>query len=140
MNPPELSGLVGSPQAATPMEALQQIFKHGNRFRWNVADKEMRRGANWFLTGDGTKISVIAGWGTYCSPRPDFLGENVGYEGPYATVEAWLPKTEVTCPTCGHTETTDDQPASISVPELLAWIEDHGGLVAGPAFSERDLP
>lgn len=108
--------------------ALDQIIRSGNRFHWKMGD-DYRIGDNWFLTGDGSRISVIAGWGTYCSPRPgwplEWGGAAEDYEGPFDRVEAWLPE---------HSD-----PESTDVTGLREWIAAHGGLVAGPVGTESDL-
>jgi hypothetical protein len=119
-----------APAYATPDDGLAAIIAHGNRsYRSYRSAEPYQRGPNWFKTGDGSKISVIAGWGTYCRPRPDWPTEWGGvaadYAGPYRAVEAWLP---------GH-----DDPEEIDVDDLRAWIAEHGGLVAGPTDSESDL-
>lgn len=59
---------------------LEQIIAHGNR---GEGAKFWTRD-NWITCADGTRISVIAGWGAYCSPSGD--GD---YPGPYTRVEAW---------------------------------------------------
>lgn len=120
------------PDTPTPSAAaesgLDEIIAHGNRFYYRSRDP-YRRGPNWFRTADGSHLSVVAGWGTYCSPRPDWPADWGGvaadYEGPFTAVEAWLP---------GH-----DDPESIDVDDLRKWIAEHGGLVAGPMKSEGEL-
>lgn len=77
-----------STQSESPEAAFDAIIEHGNRFRYR-SNEQHRDGANWFSTGDGSRISVIAGWGTYCSPRPGPLGGvPEDYEGPFTSVEA----------------------------------------------------
>ena len=113
----------------TPDQGLEAIIQHGNRHYPRDYDVTRWRGPNWFKTGDGSKISVIAGWGTYCHPRPDWPSEWGGvdkmYAGPYQAVEAWLPD--------------EDDPRQIDVAELREWIAAHGGLVDGPADTESSL-
>lgn len=52
---------------------------------------------NWITCKDGFRMSVIASWACYCSPRPDWpvdwggAGEGVDYTGPFTHVEVGLP-------------------------------------------------
>ncbi|MET0716374.1 MAG: hypothetical protein ABWY57_15825 [Mycetocola sp.] len=46
--------------------------------------------SNKIKTTDGFSMSVIAGGGAYCSPRPGF-GTDDDYEGPYTHVEVGFP-------------------------------------------------
>lgn len=73
------------------MDPLEQIIAHGNRassaYGWNW-------GPNWLRCADGYVLSVVAGAGTYCQPRPA-LSERTrmewecapDYPGPYTHVE-----------------------------------------------------
>lgn len=69
--------------------SLKEIVEKGNSaVQVNSVD-------NWIACKDGFKMSVIAGPGAYCIPRPDWRpmeGEAVfGYEGPYTHVEVGYP-------------------------------------------------
>lgn len=72
------------------MSLLDQIVAHGNRSLGLRPD-----GDNIIRCADGYELSVIAGEGTYCSPRPDrygVLGDAPGdYPGPYTAVEVGFP-------------------------------------------------
>lgn len=126
MTPPEQPA---PPASTTPDDGLAAIIERGNRHYPRAGDPSSWRGPNWFKTGDGSKISVIAGWGTYCQPRPDWPakwgGAPADYAGPFRAVEAWLPG--------------QDDPEAIDVDDLRAWIAEHGGLVAGPVDAEAQL-
>ena len=67
--------------------SLEQIIAHGTR------DANYRQTEeNWITCADGFKLSVIAGTGTYCTPRPDWPGGvPAGYSGPYTAVEVGYP-------------------------------------------------
>jgi hypothetical protein len=90
--------------------ALNRVFAVGNRT--TNLDRLLRgegQDPNWFCCADGTVLSVIAGGGTYCSPKGD--------SGPYSAVEVWWP---------GQPEPTGYVP----VDEVRAYVEEHGGIVA----------
>lgn len=107
------------------MNPLEDIIKNGNRPPSKPYEtyRERRKSCvpNWIRLGDGTVISVIAGPGTYCEPRPaldediSFPGEvSVNYPGPYSAVEVWFPE--------------NDDPEMTEVSYLLAYAEEHGGV------------
>lgn len=90
------------PQAAgvtwtAPTPTLDDIAAHGNRSYGNYADN------NHIVCGDGFSLSVIAGGGTYCTPRPEFSFRSEvvqpgilgcvasDYPGPYTAVEVGFP-------------------------------------------------
>lgn len=81
---------------------LEEIVTHGNRGHIGFLD------TNQIHCADGFSVSVIAGGGTYCSPRPTLclcaLGKGPyvplfndetahDYPGPYNTVEVGYPTT-----------------------------------------------
>src|SRR6478609_3281407 len=101
---------------------LEEIIAHGNRAAFNPAatysERRKNDAPNWLRLGDGTVISVIAGWGTYCSPTPgdspyDDVPED--YPGPYTHVEAWLP--------------SQSDPRRYRVSYLRGYVTKHGGVV-----------
>jgi hypothetical protein len=78
------------------MSVLERIIAHGNR---NLSIARIRDGRfetapNWITCADGFRLSVIAGGGAYCSPRPGMLPyDDVSddYPGPYQAVEVGYP-------------------------------------------------
>ena len=72
------------------MSLLDHIAAHGNR-----SSRPGGRGDNTIVCRDGFKLSVIAGQGTYCTPRPDWpFADNpvpADYPGPYTHVEVGYP-------------------------------------------------
>lgn len=86
---------------------------------------------------DGFRLSVIAGDGTYCTPRPSAFG-NLGevpqtYSGPYTEVEVGFPTAQ---PTPWHlwsnhaedpAAPTDTVYAYVPVEKVRALLELHGG-------------
>lgn len=104
---------------------LDAIAEKGNRGHRRVEN-------NWITCKDGTKLSVIAGGGTYSVPRPLFCTcdfEGVGattfglpgltgevdhdYPGPYTSVEVMLDE--------------DVDVTTMTVGEVRAYIAQHGG-------------
>jgi hypothetical protein len=78
------------------MSVLEQIVAHGNRTLnlRALRDRTRVETPNWITCADGFKLSVIAGGGAYCSPRPGLsLYDDVpdDYPGPYAAVEVGYP-------------------------------------------------
>jgi len=72
------------------MTQLDQIARHGTR---DANFSREGKPKSHIVCADGFKVSVIAGWGAYCYPRPD-LGETgppCDYEGPYFEVEVGFP-------------------------------------------------
>jgi hypothetical protein len=70
-------------------------------------------GPNWFECADGTRLSVVAGGGTYCTPRPEF-GADPEYSGPFTAVEVWWPD-------AGEPE------GFVDVDLVKAFVAEHGG-------------
>lgn len=101
------------------MTTLEDIIATGNRGHWHQGDRSKRLFSmpaipNHIECVDGFTVSVIAGAGTYCEPRPAFcmfgydidgaetsctkhdeplVGGNhpCNYEGPYTHVEVGMP-------------------------------------------------
>jgi hypothetical protein len=76
------------------MSGLEDIIARGNR------GDGSGYGENRITCADGFHLSVIAGGGTYCTPRPAFrpgpadgITSHVAsdYRGPYTTVEVGFP-------------------------------------------------
>ncbi len=69
---------------------LEAIIAHGN----NAPDFR-RIGPNRITCTDGFSVSVLAGAGCYCTPRPDYWPFEGGiareYSGPYSEVEVGFP-------------------------------------------------
>lgn len=113
------------PTPPSAREWLVRIFERGNRINPVLSHhplkfrSEVRTGPNWFRCADGMCVSVIAGWGTYCSPRPDWPfedGADEDYTGPFTAVEVWFPE--------------EADPAEfVEAERLWAWVNKHGGVV-----------
>ncbi len=74
---------------ATPL--LDAIANFGNRAE-PAAGAKYRTQPNSIVCADGFRLSVIAGWGAYCDPRPDWTdGVPADYAGPYTAVEVGFP-------------------------------------------------
>lgn len=63
---------------------LDQIIARGNA----VGDEIENPPSNFIECSDGFQLSVIAGYGTYCLPRPWRRGQDLG---PYHAVEVGFP-------------------------------------------------
>lgn len=77
------------------MSVLEQIIAKGNR---TLSIARLRKGGaelpNWIDCADGFRLSVIAGGGAYCTPRPGTLpydDVDEDYPGPYSAVEVGYP-------------------------------------------------
>lgn len=78
------------------MSLLENIIAKGNR---SLDLQTILAGggnsANWITCADGFKLSVIAGGGAYCQPRPgdppEWGGVPDDYPGPYTAVEVGYP-------------------------------------------------
>ena len=121
------------------MSQLERIFAEGTKTsakkQW---DPTNGKPSNHIECKDGFRMSVIAGDGLYCEPRPggwswdDDPGED--YEGPYTAVEVGYP-TEKPKPWkqwkeyCDNTENPTDTVYGFVPIELVRdLVERHGGL------------
>ncbi|MBF4625509.1 hypothetical protein [Clavibacter sp. VKM Ac-2872] len=125
-----------SHQAATKVATpkLDRIEAAGTR------DSDFKRtNDNQITCQDGFGLSVVAGYGAYCEPRPDWPGSGAprDYPGPYARVEVGFP-TERPEPWAEWDAWCED-PASptetvydfVPVAAVRALIELHGGEAVG---------
>jgi hypothetical protein len=75
--------------------ALEKIIAEGNRPAYTpfeTYDARLEASAsNNIVCADGFTLSVIAGAGTYCSPRPDLIEDMEGFTGPFTAVEVGFP-------------------------------------------------
>lgn len=111
-----------------PYKRLQSIIDHGNHGH-NHADN------NRFTCVDGFRLSVIAGGGTYCLPRPQPCSCGAGggpwdipygfsvphdYPGPYTSLEV---------ADIAQLDRTGEGISMLTVKQLHSLIESHGGLI-----------
>lgn len=124
--------------------SVEQIIAEGTTVHFNP-DREsakewmVRKSAkpsNTILCVDGFSMSVIAGSGTYCAPRPgQATGTPYDYEGPFAAVEVGYPS-ERPEPWSDWAEYCEDpgEPTNtvygyVPVAMVRALIDLHGGEV-----------
>lgn len=123
------------------MSYLDQIAEHGNRPQMTVEAYEgfPHCRDNWVICADGFALSVIAGDGAYCSPRPSLFG-NLGdvpadYAGPYTACEVGFPsaKPEPWSEWSQYVEDPDAPTetvyAYVPIDLIRRTIEAHGGEV-----------
>lgn len=82
-----------APATTGALEQLERIIAEGTRRGWG-RDAQTGRPSNVIRCVDGFRVSVIAGAGTYCTPRPDGYGADAvdeDYGGPYTKVEVGYP-------------------------------------------------
>ena len=123
------------------MSALESTIAHGNRGHYGNA-----RG-NRITCADGFSLSVIAGGGTYCSPRPTLCSCAYGgepltpfdddvacsYPGPYRTVEVGFPseRPEPWVDWVDHCEDPETPTSTVygqvPVDVVRALVASHGG-------------
>lgn len=129
----------------TELTGLERIFAGGNRTDFDYENEtaeqwDARRKAlpsNEIICADGFSVSVIAGWGTYCSPRPDWFN-NVprSYAGPYYEVEVGYPTARPEpwgdwAEYCENdTDPTGAVYACVPIEMVRALVASHGGQVA----------
>lgn len=117
------------------MSALERIIDRGNRRVEGERD-------NWITCADGFRLSVLAGPGAYCTPRPrlhdiPFFGDvPESYPGPFACVEVGFPS-ELPEPWDGdggwleYAENDEDPTGSVygyvPVDMVRALVAAHGG-------------
>lgn len=75
-----------------------------------VGNADRQAGENWITCADGFTLSVVAGRGAYCTPRPTLWADlpvtgeaSHGYPGPYTHVEVGFPSDVPEPWTCHHT-------------------------------------
>lgn len=119
------------------MNLLEQIVAAGNRPHGTIPNR--------ITCADGFTLSVIAGPGVYCTPRPALL-DNLpdglvsdapkDYPGPYTAVEVGFPSARPE-PWSDWSQRAEDEeePTStvygyVPVEMVRALIESHGGEVA----------
>ena len=131
------------------MEKLDKIVAHGNR--GHAADFDAPMDDSVIRCADGSALSVIAGGGTYCKPRPamcacPFLGEAEpsflkpmggvahDYPGPYTHVEV-MP-IEGDWPDAWFDG--GDSVATVAVEDVRAEFARRGGETVQPTPKETD--
>lgn len=116
---------------------LDKIVQRGNRLTRLSPDgyPAITTKKNIIRCADGFAVSVIAGWGTYCRPRPGWGDVDPCYAGPYTHVEVGYP-TERPEPWDQWEEYCEapDNPTGtvysyVPVPLVRALIAAHGGEV-----------
>jgi hypothetical protein len=87
--------------------------------------------SNRVFCADGTDLSVIAHWGAYCTPRPEF--QDPAPDGGFLAVEVGFPsvRPEPWHEWSVYCENTDDPTGTVygrvPVEMVRAFIESHGG-------------
>ena len=115
------------------MSQLDDIAREGT-LRSDFSRNGKPRGL--ITCADGFKVSVIAGYGAYCSPRPHgFSAGDPGrdYEGPYTAVEVGFPSErpepwgiwELLCDDGGNP--TETVYGYVPIETVRALITLHGG-------------
>lgn len=92
-------------------------------------------GENNITCADGFKLSVVAGWGMYCEPRPGSSRSDVSdrYDGPFWEVEVGFPseRPEPWDEWSQWAESPDDPTGTVygwvPVEKVRELIESHGG-------------
>ena len=121
------------------MSTLKEIAKQGNAPDRSTGERAV---PNRITCADGFSLSVIAGPGNYCSPRPALLPNlpadlandaPADYPGPYTAVEVGFPsaRPEPWADWLEYVEDPDDPTATVygyvPVETVQALIELHGG-------------
>jgi len=92
--------------------------------------------SNEITCADGFTMSVVAGVGAYCSPRPHRFGAvdlNLNYEGPYTEVEVGYPSEQPEPwadwePLCENSKSpTETVYGYVPIETVRALITLHGG-------------
>ncbi|MYR30528.1 MULTISPECIES: hypothetical protein [unclassified Streptomyces] len=124
------------------MTQLDQIAAHGNAPSPKTGERPT---PNRIRCADGFSLSVIAGAGYYCQPRPALLpglpsglahGAPADYPGPYTQVEVGFPseRPEPWSDWAEHVEDPDEPTRTVysyvPVEIVRALIDSHGGEVA----------
>lgn len=121
------------------MTQLERIICHGNRTLSLEGTKAgLREDNNKIRCADGFTLSVIAGGGTYCTPRPDWPfdgGVDKNYRGPYTHVEVGFPSEKPEpwdewknlADDSGDFDPTDTVYGYVPVELVRSLVEAHGG-------------
>lgn len=118
---------------------LERIIAEGTHtdYRDNETAESYRarraaKPSNKITCADGFRLSVIAGGGTYCSPRPGMTVPE-GYDGPFAAVEVGYPseRPEPWSEWEQFCENTQDPTSTVygfvPVEIVRTLVESHGG-------------
>lgn len=124
--------------------SLEQIIHEGTQTKWRESAetvqqwmaREKLKPSNHLKCADGFEVSVIAGWGAYCAPRPIGYGNAAAaadFEGPYTHVEVGFPsvRPEPWSEWEGYCESPTDPTGTVyshvPVDTVRALITLHGG-------------
>jgi hypothetical protein len=118
-----------------------EIVERGNKVPFDFLDtagheayeaRQKELPTNRIECSDGFSMSVIAGEGTYCAPRPGY-GTPEGYAGPYSEVEVGFPseRPEPWAIWVEYAETAEEPTGTVygwvPVETVQALIDLHGG-------------
>ena len=98
---------------------LDDIAAHGNLFA--------RDWESTITCADGFKLSVVAGFAAYCTPRPGYGDVPRDYPGPYRAVEVMVD--DDSCPDGWQEYESGGIYAFVPVELVRAYVEAHGGEV-----------
>lgn len=101
------------------MSTFEKIVDRGNR---TVNDKR----DNLITCADGFTLSVLAGPGAYCQPRPD-MTEPADYPGPYHMVEVGYPSSPPGKAWAEYGDEDDEIFTFVPVQLVRDLIASHGG-------------
>lgn len=129
------------------LDQLDQIAAVGTN-HWTRDGLQIRSTlSNKIRCADGFTLSVIAGWGTYCSPRPGPCGYDEApndYAGPYFEVEVGFPSQRPEPWSSvweelaeDYTKPTDTVYAYVPMDVVRALVNAHGGLETWEDKKER---
>lgn len=111
---------------------LERIIAEGTTRAVRTIDRRRGKPSSKITCADGFSLSVVAGEGTYCHPRPGMTAEDC-FEGPYEEVEVGFPS-ERPQPWADWVEycespsdPTDTVYAYVPVALVRALVDLHGG-------------